>query len=505
MFACFFGVGIAILIRNSRWGIGIQHDSIFYLTAAKNLAVGKGLSWFGDGGELKPLAHFPPLYPMILSAFFALGMEAGEAARWLAAILFGANVTLIGTLAYYFSSRLWAGFLASLLASASSVLLGIHVIALSEPISLLLTLLFFALLSNYIAAPKKTLFIAYTLLAALSCLSRYIGIVVLGTGFVCLLFMSNRNLRCKLRDAASFSLLAIIPLCLWLFRNVLITGTATNRVLRFHPPQKLIIAKFTQVAVGWFNPYDLAFRSDIAIMLALLLLLGYRMSRLWIDRKSHQSRSFYFAFSLVLYSAFYLGFLVFSITFYDASTPIDNRILSPIYACLLILIVLIVGISPKGKGTLPWNIMLFLFLAALGWVQIRSSTEILKSLKEEGIGFSSQSWKESETILWVDSLESEATLYTNERLALTFLTGRHAYSVPEKVDPVKETLRSDFGNMLELMQVRLKEPKSYLILFNPDNLPWGLPTLDEITLALAAIEHFDDATIYINPINMEGP
>ena len=78
-FGLLFAVGVAIT-GNSPGGIGIYHDSIFYLTSASNLTNGHGLSWFDEGNTLKPLTHFPPLYPLALSAFITLKVSAGTAA-----------------------------------------------------------------------------------------------------------------------------------------------------------------------------------------------------------------------------------------------------------------------------------------------------------------------------------------------------------------------------------------------------------------------------------------
>nr|NIM93685.1 hypothetical protein [Anaerolineales bacterium] len=122
---------------------------------------------------------------------------------------------------------------------------------------------------------------------------------------------------------------------------------------------------------------------------------------------------------------------------------------------------------------------------------------------EFGIGFSSETWRTSKTIGWVENLPQVSWIYSNERLALTYLTGKSAYSVPEKFDSVKAQDRSEFDSEFEVMHARLKEPDSYLVLFNPYNLKWGLPTRDEITFPLSALERFDDAVIYVNPVNLE--
>ena len=60
IFCSIFLAGILVILVNTKNGIGIYHDSVFYLTSATNLVNGEGLSWFGDGGSLTPLTHFAP-------------------------------------------------------------------------------------------------------------------------------------------------------------------------------------------------------------------------------------------------------------------------------------------------------------------------------------------------------------------------------------------------------------------------------------------------------------
>ena len=64
--------GLAInsfLFATSTHGIGVRTDSVAYLWGAENLAKGLGLGRLNGLGELKPMTHWPPFYPLVLSLF----------------------------------------------------------------------------------------------------------------------------------------------------------------------------------------------------------------------------------------------------------------------------------------------------------------------------------------------------------------------------------------------------------------------------------------------------
>jgi hypothetical protein len=499
-----FAFGVAIIIGNSPGGIGIYHDSIFYLTSATNLTNGDGLSWFDEGNALKPLTHFPPLYPLTLSVFITLGVSAETAAQWISAFFFGGNVVIMGFLAASFSQRLWIGIITSILMLLSPVLLGIHLVSYSEPLFIFFSLTFIWTLSRHIIKPTKSTFILLTALAALGYLSRYVGVVLLVTGFSSILLFGEEKARTRIRNAFLFFLLAFIPMSCWLLRNFIRTGSATNRSFQFHPPQRLILDKAINTIAAWFLPVNFPPSIKFIFVFGLALILGFM---LFILKKGEfqllNKKTSILVLTLTTFIALYLFAIMFSITFFDASTPIDHRIFSPIYvATLLVSVLLSAALWVRIKNQLPTIILLFL-VGFLSWKQWTESSILLRESRNEGLGFSNRTWKESKAIEWVSELPVHATIYTNERLGLTYLTGKPAFSIPEKIDPVRSEIRIDFEQNFQRMQLLLRDPDSYLVLFDPYNLRWEMPTREEITFPLSGLENFEDAIVYINPSNLK--
>ena len=131
-----FGLaGFALIWFSTPWGIGVGYDSIFYLSAADNLLSGSGLSRLDGYGNIIPLTHFPPLYPILLAVLsFVLRMDMVSVSGLLSAISFGCLVFLTGWLVYTITKTLIPGILSAIIVLSSPVLLDLQFLAMTEPL-----------------------------------------------------------------------------------------------------------------------------------------------------------------------------------------------------------------------------------------------------------------------------------------------------------------------------------------------------------------------------------
>jgi hypothetical protein len=92
---------LSILVT-TRHGVGIDADSVAYVDLARHLrsgagfALSPGLTPIADPQMLRPTAHFPPLYPVLLALGETIGLDVWTFARWLGATLAGTTAVLIG-------------------------------------------------------------------------------------------------------------------------------------------------------------------------------------------------------------------------------------------------------------------------------------------------------------------------------------------------------------------------------------------------------------------------
>jgi len=98
-----------------------------------------------------------------------------------------------------------------------------------------------------------------------------------------------------------------------------------------------------------------------------------------------------------------------SISFYDAWTPLDNRMLSPLFPFILLLIILFLQILKEQRQRLVlYSTMLFLFLSFSS-----SIFPIYQNHYENGSGYTKKKWTQSQTVEYLKDKNSDITTYSN--------------------------------------------------------------------------------------------
>lgn len=500
----FFALGISVVALATPHGLGYGYDSIFYWSGAVNLLDGNGLSRLVAAGGAVPITHFPPLYPSLLALGSKLtGTEVPAVARSLAALLFAANLAIVWALIRRATDSALAASLAGLILLTAPSIVDRHLWAMSEPLYFALMLLaVWGLAQSTVHSDRRWLAVAAGA-AGLAYLTRYAGLAVIASGVAVLLLGRDRPVRERLKRAGIFSALALAPGVAWQLRNQLAAGTLSNRVVGWHPPTAEQLRTAGATLASWL-PLEVVPTAVRAVLVgsAGLLIVAVLIRSLTRDSEPSPARAL--LVSSTMHGAVYVAFLLISLTFYDASTRLNPRILSPLYLVGLLSAALIGwrGYARYGSRAL-----------ALGWIgislilvlsQTSQSLALLHESAGDGLGFSSSAWRESETIQAVEQLDGGLALYSNEALPVYFLTGRPASSVPERTDPVKGGARADYPQLLAGMRSRLEAGEAALVLFHPDALGPELPDLTTLTHGLSPALVADDGTIYLQQDRADG-
>ena len=159
----------------------------------------------------------------------------------------------------------------------------------------------------------------------------------------------------------------------------------------------------------------------------------------------------------------YLVFVLISISFLDASTPLDSRIILPVFVFSLIgLVTLTASLSQAlGVGYLQWGIMAALF-AAIG-LNIRLSVPISFDLHMNGQGFTSRQVQTSTTLAVLDSMSDAIVIYSNEPPLVSFQTGRKVSMLPRDTFPLDKEPNPDYVKQLNLLCQNVKEDQAVVI------------------------------------------
>lgn len=515
--------GVFVMLLATRPGIGVYPDSISYFDAARNLASGRGLVIIsGTGNELVPLTHYPPLYSSLLALASALGVTLETAARWLNAMLFGANIMLVG-IAIRVCARdsFWLPVMGAFLVLTAPDVLAIHSVAMSEPLYLVLTMAGMLLLAAYLENQRRRLLLAAGIALSLSCLTRYVGVVGVGTGIIALLTF-NRNkssgtrfgfsfkdqsFRRRLVDTVILAAITCVPIGLWSMGNRLAAEGATDRHLAFHPIKFRQIVPAFSTAAQWLLLGKV--RGDLRLLAFIIQVLGLAALAIYLylkriplltrrtgDDEEEPSR---LPALLTLFAIFYVAFLVLIISFVEIDNVLDNRSLLPVHlaalVCVLSLARSLFRRIPESRIIRPAFVVLALLLAVSYTFR---GARWLVQMQADGQGYASRAWKESPTIERIKELPSGIPIYSNGVDAIYYLSGRRAFEIPAKIIHGSAQPNPRYDAELQQMNDDLRTHNGVLVYFKTLPERWFLPLESELKsrLPLTEIALTPDGSLY---------
>jgi hypothetical protein len=343
----------------SRSGVGLSNDSFVYLSTARSLTDGKGLtvspcvSYEGGGptvigADRVPLTHFPPLYPAALAALRGPGHDLREVARWMNVTLFVANIAIVGFMLRARCRWPIVPVMAMFWMAVSVDLIHLHAMAWSEPLCLALGFGGLFTLGTWTergGLSRSGLAVA-AILTGLAALTRYVGIVYMGIGVVALIGTRWAPLSVRFRTALRFGGIAALPILLLSLYNATLTGSPYNRRLIFYAPRSALVFDALQTFFSWIVPRSLPFGIRIALSAGVLLVVAMLCVRLreaaavparGIASIGNRSPM---AWILAVFIPGYLAFVIVSKTFLDYGIPIDFRLLAPVHVALIALVAL---------------------------------------------------------------------------------------------------------------------------------------------------------------------
>ena len=459
--------GTIEMVLATRWGIGLTTDSIRYIDHARDLLAGRGL---------RGMTHFPPLYPVMIAAVAKLGLDAAVAARWLQVALFPLNIVLIGWMTYRATGRCAAcACVAALLVAVAPVTVGIHCTALSEPLFLALVLVSLACMAAYLQRQRPWLLCVAALTAAMAVLTRYAGLALLPVLLVAVTWLNRRvSWRRRLWDVAVLVALFGVPLGIWLMRNRLL-GSATNRSLAFHPIGARHIEDALETMTTWLFPRVIpaGLRSLLLGFLAGAAAVAGASAAAARQRRRHDDVAPVVADTggtlrsiLLVFAMSYVALLVLSVSFVDFYTPLDNRILSPLYAA-----VLIVGLESlrrflasadvstlTRRATIACLVVLVLLQAARG-------ADLVAVAYRDGIGFARRTWQQSKMLARVRTFPPGTVIYSNGADVIEMLTDHRASGLPARYDATTKIANPNYLAERQKIRTDLVASRGVLVYF----------------------------------------
>ncbi len=474
------GAAIVYATRLGPWAYG---DSTGYITVARNLLRGIGLGMVDPSGEYRPLSHFPPLYPLMLSAGGAFHVDLLGVARISGVILFASLIGFVGWGMQKSSGSAAFGVTAAGVVLTSSALLRLFAGAVSEPLFLVLTLVGIGLLVAYLQTGETNRLVLSALAVGLAWLTRYAGAAWIVAGAIAVVLLGSWSGRRRWTDGITFAAIGATPMLAWLLFLAAQPVPRSPRVWVFEIGDlwnRLAPFRVSAVNALWASLPATNYLDDASYRTRLVLLsaagLGQLALLMYLRRFAGHNSTRYAARNMLFHAAALSLIFVFcyelvlaaSWAFSRPSPDVNVRIMAPLYPLLIL----------GGLGCL---FLAGQLLPRLGWMRTAVplvalilvaydtpiSIRLVRQLHATGEGYTSQRWRSSETIQVVRGLPAGAPLVSNQPDAILLLTGRPAYEMSELVDGEPRQPFPRFGDNLEEDEERaFIEQGAALVLFN---------------------------------------
>ena len=436
---------VIILMRHSNYGVGLMVDSLTHTSTAESLLRGEG---FVTAWNNRLQQGQPPLYSLWLSLFATLDVVNRDSvivyAGYAGAIIFGLTIfASVIWIAVRVKSRMMI-IMGGTICAVSPFLGDLFSLALTETLFTLVTVLSLFTLDRFLTNNNRSLMILAAAFSSLAWLTRHIGITVIISSILVLATRSELTFRQRFNNIVIYSSISMIPSSLWMLRNYIVLGQFGERYwstgFNWITSLNLISSEVTKWLVGttglnYLNKLSGIFGIHIALFRIIFLgfiVASIGFSFIYLYRKGIRV-DIRDLIVPVLFISVYSVVTIASLILTDID--IEMRYLSPIYVPIVVAFVMMLEryytytfpsdrsmkfLSSKQTYTRT-NKLRFVIISSLSIhliLAVSSSYGQVLLWKEQGFGYLSKPWTDSETIRFLRSNPMGGQIYSNEARAV---------------------------------------------------------------------------------------
>ena len=460
-------LAIAAVAVATRWGAGVSVDSLGYTSIARSLLDGQGYRTADEG----PCTTWPPLYPLVLAGGAALGPDPATVARWLNALLCGANVLLVGLILLAVTRARWLAVLGAFAMAAMPDSLHVHAMIWTEPLFVLLVMLALWLLSGYARRPARSCLVAAAVVSALAVLTRYAGLSLIAAGTVFVLAAAHGRSWRRLADAVLFAAVACVPLAGWMLRNALVAGSAAGRTLGYHPPTAGQIRGAVDTLSLWLLPRWVPLSARVAALAVVALaIVGVAVIAAARARKpttpSQRPRPGLLAL-LATFVVLYVAQLLATVWFVDKYMSPGVRHWMPLFPPLLIIVLVLTDrLLSASRPLRRAGVVLVVLTSLLAFWYANRAFWWVSWAREHGLGYRADRWRESPTIELVRQLDDDVPVFSNALHVLHLYTGRLTTEVPSRYFYRSGKPNEHIAKQLEQIAEQMRSADGVIVYFD---------------------------------------
>lgn len=475
------------------YDIGVSSDSVYYIIAANNFANGNLMGVF--------LLHEPPLYPVLLAIFIKIGFDLITVARIICTLSFGTVIFLSGLFLWQSLRSLWFTIFGALCILISMQLIAVCTAAMTEPLFLVLTLVFIICMSKFLGDTKSRYVWGLAGISALAILDKYIGVAFLMAFFIMIVcYTPDLSWKKKLSKLYLYFIISLAPIALWMFRSHIITETIVGKRMPSELPLVHNGVETLKVLGRWILPFTISSTLKVAaISILIILLIGYMIGVLFImNKKKFTAEMQYFCSAGGFFSGYVISIIGIG-TVIKIDSP-NDRLLSPLYPCVLFFIIFFMRfIIIKSKNLIEKRAVRVVIAVAIGCVFIagsitRAQKVFIKYAKlGANRGYYSTVFKQSPTIRWLKEHPfGDGIVYTNETNILYLYSNIIALPV---------SLLMNKNQTLSMREPVIEDNNTFLVLFHLKEFAIFDTRYSDIStispeIALHKIAQFPDGEIY---------
>lgn len=468
--------GLVLWFSISNYGLGISTDSTHLLFAALNLSHGRGLFSF-DGSFV---ALWPPLYPILLALIqLALHVDPFAAAAILQFLSFiGISICLSILFLKIFPGNFWLALAASVLSDVGIAVLDVFTSVDSDYVHLFLVVLFILLAGYYIESRSPRTLLGMSVVGMLAMLQRYLGVAVIATGVVLILFFTDGSLPGRILRSALMALSAL-PAGIWL----LVTSPLVARRAPISFAENF--SWFSRSMMEWFFRTK-SLQSHLNLYIVVLWIFISVLSVLWFLFSSRLKTYSSFEISLFAYGIFYVLalFASASISYFN---KLGGRFLLPVWIPLATLPLVVMGIliqraqqlSPSLRRAVSFSCIAIVAAAAVGLLRV--TVPLILESHTTGVpgSFTTQAWHENSVMKYWLSHQPQGNylLFSNYPDGIAFYTWHTCYNGPVEYSgpygkikfPVSDYSAKLFSSGLDVYLIWI-EPNIYTYYYKAEDL-----------------------------------
>jgi hypothetical protein len=422
----------AIHLYTKYSGVGLSPDSIMYASTATNIQAHGSLLTFNK----TPLVFFPVFYPFFLGVIqFFSGVDPVRAGAVINAFLFAGVIFTSGWIVSKFITHAriykWIVLIAIILSPA---LLEVYTFLWSETLFIIEILFFIVAYSRYMRTHTTKALMLVILIAAISCITRYAAVTIIGAGGLMLLLDNELPVRKKIIHILLFGSLSLSLLIGNLILNAHNTGLSTGTREPSITPFVDNLHYFGTVICDWGSLAESA--DAYAALIAAVILIALTGILAWktYKRSINSYENIVIAFALV-YGLFIV--VSASISRYER---INSRLLSPMFIPLLISCTswvpdVLLLIKSKARYVLAG--ITVVMMLTFEYFTYRVDWQRYDDERDYGVpGYSDDDWNKSEFVVYLrqhkNMFKPGVPIYTDADEAVYLFTGMSSTLIPHK-------------------------------------------------------------------------